>query len=69
MLTRIREKIRGYKTYITAAVGILGAIIAWGDGQIEVWGLLTAVWVAVQTCWVRAGIKKAAFPGRTGGQV
>ena len=59
MLTRIKDAIKVKKTYITAVVGLLGAVVAFGDGAIDIWGLLTAAWIAAEVCWVRAGIKKA----------
>jgi len=52
----VREFLRGKKSYIMAAIGLLGAVAAWADGQIGTAGLLAAVWAAVQACFIRAGI-------------
>lgn len=51
---------RGKRTYITAAIGLLGAVVAWADNQITGTGLLAAVWAAAQTCFIRAGIANEA---------
>jgi len=55
----IREILKGKKTYLTAAVGVLGAVLAWSQGQLDVAGLLAAIWAAVQSCFIRAGIDNA----------
>lgn len=55
-MTKIREFLRGKKTYLTAAIGLLGALAAWSDGQITNVGLAAALWAAVQTCFIRAGV-------------
>jgi hypothetical protein len=55
-ITGIRDFLKGKKAYITAVVGLLGAIVAWADGQINGVGLLAAIWAAAQTCFIRAGI-------------
>ena len=56
MIERIRNGLRGRKAYITAAIGLAGAIVAWADGQIDGVALLAAVWAAAQACFIRAGI-------------
>ena len=55
-LGNIREFLRGKKAYITAAIGLAGAVIAWADGQIDNVALLAATWAALQACFIRAGI-------------
>ena len=55
-MNRIRDFLKGKKTYITAAIGLLGAVAAWADGQIDGYSLAAAIWAAVQTCFIRAGI-------------
>ena len=55
-LQQLRDFLKGKKTYITAAIGILGALAAWSDGQINGVGFATAVWAALQTCFIRAGL-------------
>ena len=57
-MNKVREWLKGKKTYITAAIGLLGAVVAWADGQIDMMGLLAAVWAAAQTSFIRAGIAK-----------
>lgn len=52
----VRDFLKGKKAYITAAIGLLGAVIAWADGQIDGVALLAAVWAAAQACFIRAGI-------------
>lgn len=55
-MNKAREWLKGKKAYITAAIGLAGAVVAWADGQIGTAGLLAAVWAAAQTCFIRAGI-------------
>ena len=55
-MSKIREFLKGKKAYITAAIGLLGATIAWADGQIDTVALLAAVWAAAQTVFIRAGV-------------
>ena len=55
-MNKVREFLRGKKAYITAAIGLLGAVVAWADGQIDTVSLLAAVWAAAQTVFIRAGI-------------
>ena len=55
-LGNIREFLRGKKAYITSAIGLAGAVIAWADGQIDNVALLAALWAALQACFIRAGI-------------
>jgi len=55
-MNRVREFLRGKRSYIVAAIGLLGAVVAWADNQISGTGLLAAVWAAAQACFIRAGI-------------
>ena len=55
-MNKVREFLKGKKAYITAAIGRLGAVIAWADGQIGNVALLAAIWAAAQACFIRAGI-------------
>lgn len=55
-MNKFREFLKGKRTYITAIIGILGALAAWADGQIDLTGLIAATWAAAQTCFIRAGI-------------
>ncbi|MBL7132952.1 MAG: hypothetical protein ISS78_02535 [Phycisphaerae bacterium] len=53
---KLREFLKGKKAYITAAIGLLGAVVAWADGQIDTLALPAGVWAAAQACFIRAGI-------------
>jgi len=55
-MNKIREFLKGKKTYITAVIGLAGAVVVWADGQMTGTGLLTAAWAAAQACFIRAGI-------------
>ena len=55
-MNKIRDILKGKKTYITAIIGVLGALVAWGDGHIDLTGLIAAAWAAAQTCFIRAGV-------------
>ena len=56
VIAKIQDALKGKKTYLTAAIGVVGALIAFSDHQIDLCGLLAAVWAAAQTCFIRAGI-------------
>ena len=55
-MSKMRNWLKGKKTYMTAFIGVLGAVVAWGDGQIDTVGLLAAIWAAVQVITIRAGM-------------
>ena len=59
-MTGIRAFLKGEKTYITAAIGVLGAVVAWSEGGIDSIGLFGALWAAIQACFIRAGVEKSA---------
>jgi len=59
-MERIRDFLRGKKTYLTAAFGLFGAVIAWADGDINLTALLAALWAAAQACFLRAGVANEA---------
>jgi hypothetical protein len=59
-MNKIREFLKGKKTYVTAAIGLLGAVIAWADGTINGTALIAAVWAAAQSCFIRAGVANEA---------
>ena len=58
ILQKIRDAVDGYKTYITAVIGILTAVLAWNAGELTNWETLTAIWVAVQIIFIRSGNKQ-----------
>jgi hypothetical protein len=58
-VNKVRDFLKGKKAYITAAIGLLGAIAAWADGQIDGVGLAAAAWAAVQAVFLRIGMQKA----------
>jgi hypothetical protein len=55
-MSKLRAFLQGKKTYITAAIGLLGAVAAWADGQIDTVALLASVWAAAQAIFIRAGV-------------
>ncbi len=55
-MNKVRDWLKGKKTYSAAAAGVLGAVMAWADGDISLVGLAGAAWAAVQTCFIRAGV-------------
>jgi len=63
-MNAIRDWLKGKKTYITAAVGFAGAVVAWANGDINTMGLLAATWAAVQACFIRAGIVNEVGKGQ-----
>jgi quinol-cytochrome oxidoreductase complex cytochrome b subunit len=66
MLTKVQDWLRGRKTYITAAIGVLGALAAFADHQIDLPGLLAAVWAAAMVCFNRAGVNNAVNQTKEG---
>jgi hypothetical protein len=42
--------------FLTAAIGLLGAVAAWADGQIDTLAPCAAVWAAAQAVFIRARI-------------
>ena len=59
-MNKLREFLKGKKTYIMAAIGLMGAVVAWADGSINGTALLGAVWAAAQSCFIRAGVASEA---------
>ena len=55
-MNKVRDFLKGKKAYIMAAIGLLGAVAAWADGQIDGVAMLAAIWAAAQACFIRAGI-------------
>ena len=47
----------GYKTYITAAVAIVGAVAAWAVGDVGIADTVQLVVTAILAATVRNGIK------------
>ena len=58
MLKKIRDTIKGKKTYLTGCVAILVAVVAWGSSEVTNVELATAIFIALQTMFVRAGVAK-----------
>jgi ABC-type phosphate/phosphonate transport system substrate-binding protein len=63
-MNKVRDFLKGKKTYIMAGIGLATALVAWADGQIDVTALACAIWAAVQTCFIRAGIDTAVQKGQ-----
>ena len=69
MLDKLKDKLSGQKTYITAGLGALVAIVGFVAGPVDLPGgveipamdaktALEAVWVAAMAIFMRAGVKK-----------
>ena len=61
MLDTIRNAIAGKKTYILGCVAVATSLVMWSTGEISLTNFAMAIFVALQTMFVRAGIKKAEF--------
>jgi hypothetical protein len=59
-MDKIRLWLQGKKTYLTAAVGVIGAVLAWANGQIDLMALVAAVWAAVSMVCLKAGQETSA---------
>lgn len=60
MFTKIREFVNGYKTYITAVIAVVTAVVAWSASEINGQALVVAIFAALQTVFIRAGVAKSA---------
>ncbi len=56
MLNAIRDAIRGKKTYILGTIAVLTAVVAWASGELTLSQGVAAMFVAVQSMFIRAGI-------------
>lgn len=57
-MTKVKEWLAGKKTYLTAIAGLITAVVAWSTGEIGDVDALVAIYACIQTCWIRAAIKK-----------
>jgi len=53
---KIKEFLKGKKTYLFAVIALLTALTTWAEGGIGDVEFATAVFVALQTVFLRAGI-------------
>ncbi len=58
MLTKVKEYLKGKKTYLVAAAAIITAVVGYSDGTLDLIQLIEAVFVAVGFGTLRAGIAK-----------
>jgi len=56
VLTKIKDAIHGKKTYILGCIAIATTIVAWAAGEITDVQGIAAIFVALQTMFIRAGI-------------
>ena len=57
-MTKIKDWLKGKKTYIVCAIAILGVSIAWLDGDIAGGEAVKALFEAVFGITLRAGVAK-----------
>ncbi len=58
MLTKIRNAIKGWKTYLLGTAAIITSIVAWAEGTVTDVGVVTAIFAAFGMMFLRAGIAK-----------
>jgi len=58
MITTIREFLKGYKTYIVAAVSVVTAAVGWADGSLTAFAALQMILAALGVSALRAGVEK-----------
>ncbi len=58
MLEKIRAAVSGKKTYILGCVGIATALVTWSMSEITLVEFASAIFIALQTMFVRAGVAK-----------
>lgn len=56
LIEQFRAFLAGAKTYITAAAAVLTALAAFAVGEIDLVGLVTAVFAALGLASLRAGV-------------
>lgn len=59
-IQRIQDFLAGKKTYLLAIVAIITALVAWSEDGLSLTELITAVFIALQTMFIRAGVRKVA---------
>jgi hypothetical protein len=57
-VTKIRDWLKGKKTYIVCAVGILTVAVAWAEGNVTDGEAVEAVFKAIFGITIRAGVSK-----------
>lgn len=57
-MSKIRDWLKGKKTYIVCAIAVLGVAIAWSEGSMADGDALKAVFEAIVGITIRAGIAK-----------
>lgn len=55
-----RNFLAGYKSYLTAAAAVLTALVGYAVGELELAGLVTAIFAAVGLASLRAGVTTEA---------
>ncbi len=58
MLEKIRAAVSGKKTYIVGCIAVTTALVAWSVSEISTADFAMAIFVALQTMFVRSGIAK-----------
>ena len=58
MLERIRNAVKGKKTYILGCIGIATSLVAWSVSEVTTAEFAYAIFLALQTMFVRAGVAK-----------
>ena len=56
MLNKIKEWLKGKKTYLTAVTTIIGALVAYGEGIVGLEATIQAIVTAILAMTIRAGI-------------
>lgn len=59
MFTKFKEFLAGKKTYLVAISTIIGVLISWINGQIELAEMLRLIVEAILVITIRAGISKS----------
>lgn len=65
MLDALKNFVSGKKTILTAIVGMIGAIIAWGDSSIDAPTALGMIWAGLLVIFQRLGTQKAEEAAKT----
>lgn len=58
MITKIREWLKGKKTYLVAAIAVLSVIVAFANGEVSIVVLIETILAALGLTSIRAAITK-----------
>lgn len=62
-LKKIQNFLKGKKTYLLAIAAVSTALVTWAEGGLSNIQLVTALYAALATIFIRAGVSKSSLTG------